>query len=144
MGGRRLGHEIGFGSGIAHGFATLGTIGFVGRFDYAAVGTVSNVAPRLCDEAKPGQFLISARVLMKVENAARVEPVGEFELKGIRWPRIIIDFKRILRPLENCADAIVPIPRAPSRPVRVSGFVRIARVCASLRIGAERRIHAFS
>ncbi len=56
---RRLGHELGFGIGIAHGFATLGTIGFEGRFDYAAIGTVSNVASRLCDEAKPGQILIS-------------------------------------------------------------------------------------
>jgi class 3 adenylate cyclase/putative methionine-R-sulfoxide reductase with GAF domain len=82
----RLGHEIGFGIGIAHGFATLGTIGFEGRFDYAAIGTVSNVASRLCDEAKPGQILISPRVLLKVENAVRVEPVGEFELKGIRRP----------------------------------------------------------
>jgi GAF domain-containing protein len=83
---RRLGHEIGFGIGIAHGFATLGTIGFEGRFDYAAIGTVSNVASRLCDEAKPGQILISPRVLMKVENAVTVELVGEFELKGIRRP----------------------------------------------------------
>ena len=83
---RRLGHDIGFGIGIAHGFATLGTIGFEGRLDYAAIGTVSNVASRLCDEAKPGQILISPRVLMKVENAVKVEPVGEFELKGIRRP----------------------------------------------------------
>jgi class 3 adenylate cyclase len=83
---RRLGHDIGFGIGIAHGYATLGTIGFEGRFDYAAIGTVSNVASRLCDEAKPGQILISPRVLMKVENAVKVEPVGEFELKGIRRP----------------------------------------------------------
>jgi adenylate cyclase len=82
----RLGHEIGFGIGIAHGFATLGTIGYEGRFDYAAIGTVSNVASRLCDEAKPGQILISARVLTKVENAVKAEPVGEFELKGIRRP----------------------------------------------------------
>jgi GAF domain-containing protein len=82
----RLGHDIGFGIGIAHGFATLGTIGFEGRFDYAAIGTVSNVASRLCDEAKPGQILISPRVLTKVENAVTVEPVGEFELKGIRRP----------------------------------------------------------
>ena len=51
----RFGHDIGFGIGIAHGFATLGTIEFEGRFDYAAIGTVSNVASRLCDEAKPGQ-----------------------------------------------------------------------------------------
>ena len=83
---RRWGHDIGFGIGIAHGFATLGTIGFEGRFDYAAIGTVSNVASRLCDEAKPGQILISPRVLTKVENAVTVEPVGEFELKGIRRP----------------------------------------------------------
>jgi class 3 adenylate cyclase/putative methionine-R-sulfoxide reductase with GAF domain len=83
---RRLGHDIGFGIGIAHGFATLGTIGFEGRFDYAAIGTVSNVASRLCDEAKPTQILISSRVLMAVEDAVTVEPVGEFTLKGIRRP----------------------------------------------------------
>jgi len=83
---RRLGHDIGFGIGIAHGFATLGTIGFEGRFDYAAIGTVSNVASRLCDEAKPGQILISPRVFMAVEDAVSVEPVGEFTLKGIRRP----------------------------------------------------------
>ena len=59
---------------------------FEGSFDYAAIGTVSNVASRLCDEAKPGQILISPRVLTKVENAVKVEPVGEFELKGIRRP----------------------------------------------------------
>jgi len=83
---RRWGHDIGFGIGVAHGFATLGTIGFEGRFDYAAIGTVANVASRLCDEAKPGQILISPRVLTKVENAVTVEPVGEFTLKGIRRP----------------------------------------------------------
>jgi class 3 adenylate cyclase/putative methionine-R-sulfoxide reductase with GAF domain len=83
---RKLGHEIGFGIGIAHGFATLGTIGFEGRFDYAAIGTVSNVASRLCDEAKPGQILISPRVLMVVEKTITVEPVGDFTLKGIRRP----------------------------------------------------------
>ena len=81
---RKLGHDIGFGIGIAHGFATLGTIGFEGRFDYAAIGTVSNVASRLCDEAKPGQILISPRVLMAVEKDITVEPVGDFTLKGIR------------------------------------------------------------
>jgi GAF domain-containing protein len=83
---RQLGHDLGFGIGIAHGFATLGTIGFEGRFDYAAIGTVSNVASRLCDEAKPGQILISPRVFMAVKDAVTVEPVGEFTLKGIRRP----------------------------------------------------------
>ena len=83
---RDLGHDLGFGIGIAHGFATLGTIGFEGRFDYAAIGTVSNVASRLCDEAKPGQILISPRVRQAVDKAITVEPVGEFTLKGIRRP----------------------------------------------------------
>jgi GAF domain-containing protein len=83
---RQLGHDVGFGIGIAHGYATLGTIGFEGRFDYAAIGTVSNVASRLCDEAKPGQILISPRVFMAVKDAVTVEPVGELTLKGIGRP----------------------------------------------------------
>jgi adenylate cyclase len=81
-----LGHDLGFGVGIAHGFATLGTIGFEGRFDYAAIGTVSNVASRLCDEAEPGQILISPRVRQAVEKAVTLESVGDFMLKGIRRP----------------------------------------------------------
>jgi adenylate cyclase len=85
---RGLGHDLGFGIGIAHGFATLGTIGFEGRRDYAAIGTVSNVASRLCDEAKPGQILISPRVRQAIEKAIAVESVGEFELKGIRRPML--------------------------------------------------------
>ncbi len=83
---RSLGHDLGFGIGIAHGFATLGRIGFEGRYDYAAIGTVSNVASRLCDEAKSGQILISPRVMLEVDKAVMVEPVGEFTLKGIRRP----------------------------------------------------------
>src|SRR5205085_5741541 len=83
---RLLGHDLGFGIGIAHGFATLGTIGFEGRRDYAAIGTVSNVASRLCDEAKPGQILISPRVRQAVEKAVTVESIGGFALKGIRRP----------------------------------------------------------
>ena len=83
---RQLGHDVGFGIGIAHGFATLGTIGFEGRFDYAAIGTVSNVASRLCDEAKPGQILVSPRVFTAVKDAVTVEPMGEFMLKGIGRP----------------------------------------------------------
>jgi adenylate cyclase len=93
---RDLGHDLGFGIGIAHGFATLGTIGFEGRFDYAAIGTVSNVASRLCDEAKPGQILISPRVRQAVETAVTVKPVGEFALKGIRRPMMTYN---VLSPL---------------------------------------------
>jgi class 3 adenylate cyclase len=95
---RRLGHELGFGIGISHGYATLGTIGFEGRFDYAAIGTVSNVASRLCDEAKPGQILISPRVLLAVENAVTVQPAGELTLKGIRRPIAVY----------NVIDAVAP------------------------------------
>jgi class 3 adenylate cyclase len=85
---RLLGHDLGFGIGISHGFATLGTIGFEGRYDYAAIGTVSNVASRLCDEAKPGQILISPRVLMATQDAITVDPIGQFTLKGVRRPMV--------------------------------------------------------
>jgi class 3 adenylate cyclase len=95
---RRMGHELGFGIGISHGFATLGTIGFEGRFDYAAIGTVSNVASRLCDEAKPGQILISSRVLMAVEDAVTVEPAGELTLKGIRRPMSVHNVVKVVGP----------------------------------------------
>lgn len=95
---RKLGHDIGFGIGIAHGYATLGTIGFEGRFDYAAIGTVSNLASRLCDEAKPGQILISARVLAGVKDAVTVESAGELTLKGIRRPVEVYNVVDVARP----------------------------------------------
>jgi class 3 adenylate cyclase len=85
---RRCGYDVSFGIGIEHGFATLGTIGFEGRFDYAAIGTVSNVASRLCDQALPGQILISSRVRMAVEDIVKAELVGEFAIKGIRQPML--------------------------------------------------------
>ncbi|HZQ14531.1 MAG TPA: response regulator [Pseudolabrys sp.] len=93
---RRLGHDLGFGIGISHGYATLGTIGFEGRFDYAAIGTVSNVASRLCDEAQPGQILISPRVLLAVEKEVACEPAGEFELKGLRRPMAVHNVVELL------------------------------------------------
>jgi GAF domain-containing protein len=98
---RDLGHDLGFGIGIAHGFATLGTIGFEGRRDYAAIGTVSNVASRLCDEAKPGQILISPRVRQSVEKAVTVETVGEFALKGIRRPMVAYNVLESLQSKRN-------------------------------------------
>jgi class 3 adenylate cyclase len=108
---RRFGHDIGFGIGIAHGFATLGTIGFEGRFDYAAIGTVSNVASRLCDEVKPGQILVSPRVLVAVEDVVKVEPVGEFELKGIRRPlaayNVVSTNLENARPWSRAATSVV-------------------------------------
>ncbi len=82
----RLGHDLGFGVGIAQGFATLGRIGYEGRFDYAAIGTVTNLAARLCGEADAGQVLVSQRVFSAVENVAVGESVGALELKGFSRP----------------------------------------------------------
>jgi adenylate cyclase len=80
---RKHGHELGFGVGIAQGYATLGRIGFEGRFDYAAIGTVVNLAARLCSEAADGQILIDRKVNAAVETLATTERVGEFTLKGL-------------------------------------------------------------
>jgi class 3 adenylate cyclase len=78
----RIGHDLGFGVGIAQGFATLGRIGYEGRFDYAAIGSVTNLAARLCAEAGAGQVLVSQRVYSAVEDVAVGEPVGPLELRG--------------------------------------------------------------
>ncbi len=78
----KLGYELDFGVGIAKGYATIGAIGFEGRWDYGAIGTVTNLASRLCGEAKPGQILISQRLLGTIEDLAEVAPVGELVLKG--------------------------------------------------------------
>ena len=76
VGWRKRGFELDLGIGIAKGFATIGAIGFEGRWDYGAIGTVTNLAARLCAEAKPGQILIAPRVLLEVENLLEVEESG--------------------------------------------------------------------
>jgi adenylate cyclase len=83
---RKSGYDLNFGIGIAHGYATLGMIGFEGRVDYAAIGPVTNLASRLCDEAQGGQILISQRVLAAVDACVQAEPAGEFVLKGLSEP----------------------------------------------------------
>ena len=83
---RKQGYELDFGVGIAQGYATIGAIGFEGRWDYGAIGTVTNLAARLCGEAKPGQILIPQRLLGTVEELIEVEPVGEVTLKGFHRP----------------------------------------------------------
>ena len=82
----RRGNDLGFGIGIAQGFATLGRIGFEGRFDYAAIGSVTNLAARLCAEAGPSQILVAQRVFSATEDVAFGEPVGELDLKGFSRP----------------------------------------------------------
>ena len=83
---RRRGHDLGFGVGIAQGHATLGRIGFEGRSDYAAIGSVTNVAARLCDEAEPGQILVSQRVHAAAEDMIVADAVGELSLRGFSRP----------------------------------------------------------
>jgi len=83
---RKHGRNIGFGMGIAHGYATLGCIGFEGRFQYSATGTVANLACRLCDAAQNGQIFIDAKVHAEVEMMTEVEPAGELVLKGFHEP----------------------------------------------------------
>jgi len=83
---RKLGYELDFGIGLAQGYATIGAIGFEGRWDYGAIGTVTNLAARLCGEAKPGQILVPRRFLGTVEDLVEVEPVGELSLKGFHRP----------------------------------------------------------
>jgi class 3 adenylate cyclase/CheY-like chemotaxis protein len=83
---RKYGHELGFGVGIAQGYATLGPIGFEGRFDYTAIGTVVNLAARLCGEALSGQILVDRKVHAAIEALAELEAAGELTLKGLHRP----------------------------------------------------------
>jgi class 3 adenylate cyclase len=85
-GWRRLGHDLTFGVGIAQGYATLGVVGFEGRQDYAAIGSVTNMAARLCGEAKPGQILISQRVCAAAADILVTEEIGTLELRGFSRP----------------------------------------------------------
>ena len=83
---QKRGYDLGFGAGIAFGYATCGEVGFEGRSDYAAIGAVTNLASRLADEAASGQILIAQRLYAEVEDAVEVEPVGEFMLRGFQRP----------------------------------------------------------
>jgi len=91
---QRRGYELHVGIGIAQGYATIGAIGFEGRLDYGAIGTVTNLAARLCGEAKPGEILVTQRLVGTVEDLVATEPVGELSLKGFLRP--VLAF-RILR-----------------------------------------------
>lgn len=83
---RRFGFPLGVGLGVAMGYATLGLVGFEGRVDYGAIGTVTNLAARLCDEAKEGHILVSQRVAAATEGIARLEALGEYTIKGFQRP----------------------------------------------------------
>jgi class 3 adenylate cyclase len=83
---RKRGYELDFGVGIAQGYATIGAIGFEGRWDYGAIGTVTNLASRLCGEAKASQILVSSRVAGAVEELIDAEEIGPIALKGLLKP----------------------------------------------------------
>jgi len=86
QGWKKHGYALGFGVGIAGGYATIGTIGFEGRFDYGAIGTVTNLAARLCGEAGDGHILVSPRIFSKTETRIDAATVGELTLKGFQRP----------------------------------------------------------
>ena len=102
------GYTVGFGVGIAQGYATLGRIGFEGRFDYAAIGTVTNLASRLCDEAHSGQVLVNHRVCAAIEGLADMEPLDERTLKGFTRPVPIINVRDLV-PCERL-EALLATP----------------------------------
>ncbi len=87
------GHEIGFGVGIAQGYATLGRIGFADRFDYSAIGTVTNLAARLCDEAADGQILVTRRIAAAIDSIAEFDSLGDLALKGLSRPVAVLNLR---------------------------------------------------
>ncbi|TDN92850.1 response regulator [Microbacterium sp. BK668] len=96
-GWERRGYRLGFGVGIAQGYATLGRIGFPGRSDYAAIGSVTNLAARLCAAADAGQILVAQRVFSAVEALVEARPVGELDLRGFSRPVRVFDIAALRR-----------------------------------------------
>ena len=92
---RRRGNALGFGTGIDMGYATVGRIGFEGRFDYAAIGTVTNLSARLCQEARDGQILVSQRVYAEVENLVEGIALDALTLRGFARPLIAFSVLRL-------------------------------------------------
>lgn len=92
----RKGHDLSLGVGVAQGYATLGRVGFEGRYDYAAIGSVTNLAARLCSRADPWQILVSQRVRSAVEELASCALVGELQLKGFTRPVRVYDVRSLI------------------------------------------------
>jgi class 3 adenylate cyclase len=92
---RRRGFALGFGTGVDMGYATVGRIGFEGRFDYAAIGTVTNLSARLCQEASDGQILVSQRVYAEVENLVEAVALGSLALRGFARPLLAFSVLRL-------------------------------------------------
>ena len=102
---KNRGHSLGFGVGIALGYATLGQIGFEQRLEYAAIGSVTNLASRLCDEAKAGQIVVARRVYGIVEAFVEARPLDDLVLKGFNHPVLAMEILRWREEVENVVDA---------------------------------------
>ena len=113
------GYDLGFAMGIAHGYATLGRIGFEGRFEYSAVGSVVNLASRLCARAEKGQILVDPKVRTAIKSAVQLQPIGEFLPKGFSHP---------------VSTWNVTGPRSPSKQLEAAPPVR-----GLARVGSRRR-----
>ncbi len=98
---QRRGHNVDVGVGIALGYATLGEIGFEGRVDYGAIGSVVNLASRLCDEAQPGQILISRPAFAEVEEVVEAEALADLTLKGFPRPVPVLNVVRLRNDTEG-------------------------------------------
>lgn len=102
---RNRGHSLGFGIGIALGYATLGQVGFEQRLEYAAIGSVTNLASRLCGEAKAGQIVVSRRVYGMVEPWVEARALNDLQLKGFNHPVLAMEILSWREEVENVADA---------------------------------------
>jgi class 3 adenylate cyclase/HAMP domain-containing protein len=108
---RNRGHNLGFGIGIALGYATLGQIGFEQRLEYAAIGSVTNLASRLCDEAKAGQIVVSRRVYGMVEPWVEGRPIDDLNLKGFNHPILAAEIMTWREEVDNVVDAAAAAKR---------------------------------
>jgi class 3 adenylate cyclase len=102
---RNRGHSLGFGIGIALGYATLGQVGFEQRLEYAAIGSVTNLASRLCSEAKPNQIVVSRRVYGMVEPWVVGKPIDDLNLKGFNHPILAAEILSWREEVDNVVDA---------------------------------------
>lgn len=104
---KNRGHSLGFGLGVAMGYATLGQVGFEQRLEYAAIGSVTNLASRLCGEAKPNQIVVSRRVYGMVEPWVEARPLDDLQLKGFNHPVLAMEILSWREEVENVVDAAV-------------------------------------
>ncbi|MET0676475.1 MAG: adenylate/guanylate cyclase domain-containing protein [Bradyrhizobium sp.] len=108
---RNRGHNLGFGIGIALGYATLGQIGFEQRLEYAAIGSVTNLASRLCDEAKANQIVVSRRVYGAVEPWVEGKPIDDLVLKGFNHPILAAEISAWREEVDNVVDVAAAAKR---------------------------------